>query len=87
MKLLVLPKIALETEGERWSALLDVESFSREFIAAESDFRQAGDLGRTGLAELDNIRRRIDHNRNGNFENSEIVSFLRRKIQLLEYGG
>ena len=86
-KMLLLPKIAFEQRGNSWYTVFNPKEFRNEFFQAQNAFINSGDIGKTILEEMDKVRRRIDHNSDGNLSDSEILLFLTEKIKLLSRGG
>jgi hypothetical protein len=85
-KMLLIPMMAFEDDGYNWRQSFNHSEFRKEFVIAYDHFEASRDIGRTILAQMDKVKRRIDRNSDQQLSDSEIDKFLVEKIKLLSMG-
>jgi hypothetical protein len=82
-RFLLLPKLALEENGDHWIEHCSPEEIRNEFVLTERFARASGEVGKAILVELDKVRRRIDQNNDGVMKDEEVFRFLSKKMRNL----
>src|SRR5262249_42424 len=85
VRMMLLVQSSAEREGPQWKRSFDVREFRKEFDQSLSSFQKSGDLGTDIVRSFDQVRQRIDKDRDGKFSDSEIQEFVAEKIMITQY--